>query len=79
MSRVFNFCVNSYNRTKKSFTLFEVLVALIILGIVLSAILKLFNSNDNIETYYELQTKENQYFESGMVEQSEKIKLQIKN
>jgi len=61
---------------KKSFTLFEVLVSLIILGIVLSLVLKIFNRDNNIETYYKLQSIENQYFESGVIEQSEQIQFQ---
>ena len=62
---------------KKSFTLFEVLVSLIILGVVLTLVLNIFNSNDNIKTYYELQTIENQYNESGTIKQSEKIQFQL--
>lgn len=61
---------------KKSFTLFEVLVSLIILAVVLSIVLKLFNKDDNIETYYQLQEIENKYNESGSVEQNEKIQFQ---
>jgi len=61
---------------KKSFTLFEVLVSLVILGVVLTFLLKLFSPNDNIDTYYELQTIENQYNESGTINQSEKIQFQ---
>jgi len=61
---------------KKSFTLFEVLVSLIILGIVLSLVLKIFSRDNNIETYYKLQSIENQYFESGVIEQSEQIQFQ---
>ena len=62
---------------KKSFTLFEVLVSLIILGVVLTLVLKIFNSNDNIKVYYELQTIENNYNESGTIKQSEKIQFQL--
>ena len=61
---------------KKSFTLFEVLVSLVVLAVVLTIVLKLFISNDDIDTYYELQSIENQYNESDTIRQSEKIKFQ---
>jgi len=64
---------------KKSFTLFEVLVSLVILGVVLTFLLKLFSTNDNIDTYYELQTIENQYSETSTINQSEKIQFQTQN
>ena len=63
--------------TKKSFTLFEVLVSLIIVGVVLTLVLKIVNANDNIKIYYELQTIENYYNEIGTIKQSETIQFQL--
>lgn len=60
---------------KKSFTLFEVLISLVLLSLVISITLKLFNSNDNVEIYYQLQDIENRYNESGVINQNEKIKF----
>ena len=61
---------------KKSFTLFEVLVSLVVLAVVFTIVLKLFVCNDDIDTYYELQSIENQYNESATIKQSEKIKIE---
>ncbi len=61
---------------KKSFTLFEVLISLIILAVALSIIVKIFTSNNHIETYNNLQNIENNYMESGVVGQSEEIQFQ---
>lgn len=60
---------------KKSFTLFEVLISLVLLSLVISITLKLFNSNDNVEIYYQLQDIENRYNENGVINQNEKIKF----
>lgn len=60
---------------KKSFTLFEILISLLVLVIIFSISLKLFTSDDNIETYYKLQSIENQYIKNGVVEESERIKF----
>lgn len=60
---------------KKGFTLFEVLVSLVIFAIVLSGIQKLFVDHDTIPTYYELQKIENNYIQTGTVIQSEKIQF----
>ena len=60
---------------KNSFTLFEVLVSLIVLSIVISSISKLTIDNDTTEIYYELQTLENSFISSGVVNQTENIKI----
>lgn len=60
---------------KKGFTLFEVLVSLVIFAVVLSGVRKLFVDHDNISTYYELQNIENTYIETGTVIQSEEIQF----
>ena len=66
----------SQNTYKKGFTLFEVLISLVILGVVLSGISKLFVKNDDVEIYYELQRIENNYIETKTVQNSENIKFQ---
>jgi prepilin-type N-terminal cleavage/methylation domain-containing protein len=63
--------------SKRAFTLFEVLISLVILGIVLSSISKLFIKNDSIKTYYELQDIENNYIENKTIQNSENIKFKI--
>lgn len=60
---------------KNSFTLFEILISLIILSIALSSLIKIFTPNENIQTYNELQEIENQYIQNGTVLNSQNIKL----
>lgn len=64
------------NISKKGFTLFEVLISLVILGVVLASVSKLFVKNDDIKTYYELQKIENNYIETKTIQNSENIKFQ---
>ena len=60
---------------KNSFTLFEVLISLVILSVVISGISKLFVSDDTNQRYYELQTMENDYIEYNSIKSNENIKL----
>lgn len=60
---------------KNSFTLFEVLISLVILSVVISGISKLFVSDNANQSYYELQTIENDYIEYNSIKSSENIKL----
>lgn len=62
---------------KNSFTLFEVLLSLILFALVLAIVLNIFTSNDTIDTYYKLQNQENKYNESNIIEQSEEIGFKI--
>ena len=59
----------------KAFTLFEVLVSLVILSIMMLSLTKLYTNDDTIQTYYELQSIENEYIETDTITNSEKIKL----
>ena len=61
---------------KKSFTLFEVLVSLVILGVVLGGIVHLYSKSDPLSIYYELQDIENNYIESHIVKSTKNISLQ---
>jgi len=67
--------LKSQNISKKGFTLFEVLISLVILGVVLASVSKIFVKNDDIKTYYELQKIENNYIETKTIQNSEKIKF----
>ncbi len=67
--------LKSQNISKKGFTLFEVLISLVILGVILTSVSKIFVKNDDIKTYYELQKIENNYIETKTIENSENIKF----
>ena len=60
---------------KNSFTLFEVLISLVILSVIISGISKLFVSDDTNQRYYKLQSIENNYIEHNSINNSENIKL----
>ena len=62
-------------KCKNGFTLFEVLVSLIVLSMVISSISKLNMNNNTTEIYYELQALENNFISSGVVNQTENIKI----
>lgn len=59
----------------RGFTLFEVLVSLVILSVMMLSLTKLYTGDDTIQTYYELQSIENGYIETHTITNSEKIKL----
>jgi len=59
----------------KAFTLFEVLISLVILSVMMLSLTKLYIKDDTIQTYYELQSIENEYIETGSINSSENIKL----
>jgi len=61
--------------SKTAFTLFEVLISLILFAIVLTTLSKIFIQNDDIEVYYELQNIENNYRETKTIQNSENIKF----
>lgn len=61
---------------KDSFTLFEVVISLIILSVVLISLLRLNHKEDYLKTYSQLQKFENSYIESGIIQNDEKIKLE---
>lgn len=50
--------------SKKAFTLFEVLVSLVILSVMMLLLLKFFTKEDQIQKYYELQKIENNYIQT---------------
>jgi len=60
---------------KVAFTLFEVLVSLVILSIVLIGVQRLYVDDGAIPTYYELQKIENQYIQNNTITQTENIKF----
>jgi len=65
-----------HNISKRGFTLLEVLLSLVILGVILASVSRLFVKNDDIETYYELQKIENHYIETKTILDNENIKFQ---
>ena len=60
---------------KNSFTLFEVLVSLMVLSIVISSVSKLNINSNTIKIYYDLQALENDFISSGVINQTEDIKI----
>ncbi len=60
---------------KNSFTLFEILISLILLSIIISGISKLFVNDDYNSKYNELQIIENNYIEHKVINNSENIKF----
>ncbi len=60
---------------KKSFTLFEVLVSLVILSVVISGVAKLYTKKETVTTYYELQNMENEFVSTGKVTNTTQIKI----
>jgi Tfp pilus assembly protein PilV len=63
------------NLNTKSFTLFEVLISLVILSVALIALLKLSSQSDDLEIYSDLQELQNNYYENKTVEQTEQIRF----
>ena len=59
----------------RGFTLFEVLVSLVILSVLLLSLTKLYKKDDSIPQYYELQSIENKYIESSIIITTKDIKL----
>ena len=59
----------------KAFTLFEVLVSLVILSVMMLSIIKIYTQDDTIETYYELQNIENTYIETNTIPYTKNIIL----
>lgn len=63
----------------RGFTLFEVLVSLVILSVLMLSLTKIYTQDDTIEVYYELQNIENNYIETNTIISSEKIQLKLKH
>jgi len=61
---------------KNSFTLFEILISLVIFAIVLSGVQKLFVDNNSVAIYYELQDLENEFILGNQLKDTDNIKLQ---
>jgi len=61
---------------KNSFTLFEILISLVILAIVLSGVQKLFVDNNSVSIYYELQELENDFISDKIIGETDNIKFQ---
>jgi prepilin-type N-terminal cleavage/methylation domain-containing protein len=59
----------------KAFTLFEVLVSLLILASILSGATKLFKSSNNIEIYYDLIDLQNSFDQYHTVKDDQNIKF----
>ena len=64
---------------KNSFTLFEVIISLIILSIVISSVVKLYTKNNSVKIYYNLEKMENEYITTKKVTNSDNIKFVIPN
>lgn len=64
-----------FSLNNKAFTLFEVLVSLVILSVLMMSLTKLYTSDDTIQRYYELQNIENSYIENKIITNTENIKL----
>lgn len=60
---------------KNSFTLFEVIVSLVIFSVVLISLIRLDHKEDQLQTYHTLQTLENHYIETNIVNSTGTIKL----
>jgi len=59
----------------KAFTLFEVLISLVILSVMMLSLTKIYTKDDTLSTYYELQSIENNYIENKTIQSGENIKL----
>jgi len=59
----------------KGFTIFEVLVSLVILSVLMLSLINLYTQDDQIQTYYELQDAENKYIESSILITTKNINL----
>jgi len=59
----------------KAFTLFEVLISLVILSVMMFSVTKLYTEDETIQRYYELQKIENNYIENKTILSSQNIKL----
>jgi len=59
----------------RAFTLFEVLVSLVILSVMMLSLTKLYKEDDSIQIYYQLQSIENSYIETDTIINTENIKL----
>jgi len=60
---------------KRGFTLFEVLVSLVILSVIMLSLTKLYREDNSLKIYYELQSIENSYIETQTVTNTKNIKL----
>jgi prepilin-type N-terminal cleavage/methylation domain-containing protein len=64
-----------YNNLKPSFTLFEVLVSLVILSITIGGVTKLFKTSSDIGVYYELIKAQNNFTEFDNISETQNIKF----
>jgi prepilin-type N-terminal cleavage/methylation domain-containing protein len=60
---------------KRSFTLFETLITLIILSIIISGFSQLFTTNISYQTYKDLQIIENEFYLNKTVTNTKNIKF----
>jgi len=60
---------------KNSFTLFEVLISLIILSVVIANISKIYTNKNTTKVYYELQNMENEFISTNHVTNTNNIKI----
>jgi len=63
------YSINSY----KSFTLLEVVVSLVIIGVIFGNISKFMMGNNNLNIYYELIKQENNFIVNDDIENSKYI------
>jgi len=60
---------------RRGFTLFEVLVSLVILSVIMLSLTKLYREDNSLKIYYELQSIENSYIETQTITNTQNIKL----
>jgi Tfp pilus assembly protein PilV len=51
----------------KSFSLFETLIALVVLSIIISGFIKIFNQSSSYKTYNNLQIEENNFYKNEKI------------
>lgn len=59
----------------RGFTLFEVLVSLVILSVMLLCVTKFCQKDESVQIYYELQNIENSYIETKTIQSTQNIKF----
>lgn len=60
---------------KEAFTLFEVLISLVLFAVMLSAIVKIYVNDDTATTYYKLQQIQNDYINNGTIKKDKDIEF----
>ena len=61
--------------SKKAFSLFEVVVSLVLLSLILLGSIKILDKNNNYETYKKLQGCENSFYEKKVLNCNKNVKF----